>query len=199
MGLLNFIKRLLQKPKTKEEIIAVNNVSFSIKKGELFGLLGPNGAGKTTLVKTLCTLLWPNAGTAKVNGYDIRKEPKKVRASIGTVLDVRMGWYGRLVGRTCFFTPSFTEYPLHVSLKGFRRLWNLLGSRRKRMSGNRSSQAVCKGNWIWHGPSSLILQYCFSTSPPYSWTPRRPEIYAEPSRRIFVVGKGKRFCGQPTI
>ena len=96
MGLLNFIKRLLQKPKTKEEIIAVNNVSFSIKKGELFGLLGPNGAGKTTLVKTLCTLLWPNAGTAKVNGYDIRKEPKKVRASIGTVLDVRMGWYGRL-------------------------------------------------------------------------------------------------------
>ncbi len=90
------MRRIFQKPKTKEKILAVNNVSFSIEKGELFGLLGPNGAGKTTMVKTLCTLLWPNAGTAKVNGYDIRKEPGKVRASIGTVLDVHMGWYGRL-------------------------------------------------------------------------------------------------------
>ena len=67
-----------------------------MRKGEIFGLLGPNGAGKTTLIKTLCTLLWPNSGTAKMNGYDIRKSPKKTRGSIGTVLDIHMGWYERL-------------------------------------------------------------------------------------------------------
>jgi ABC-2 type transport system ATP-binding protein len=96
LGFLKLIKRTVQRSETKETILAVNNVSFEVEKGELFGLLGPNGAGKTTLVKTLCTLLWPNAGTARINGYDIRKEPNKVRASVGTVLDVHMGWYGRL-------------------------------------------------------------------------------------------------------
>ena len=96
LGFINLVKRLAQKRKTKETILAVNNVSLRIEKGELFGLLGPNGAGKTTLVKTLCTLLWPNAGTARVNSYDVKSEPSKVRASIGTVLDVHMGWYGRL-------------------------------------------------------------------------------------------------------
>jgi len=96
MGVLRLLRRLLLRHKTKETIVAVNNVSFKVRRGELFGLLGPNGAGKTTLVKTLCTLLWPNNGTALINGYDIRKEPEKVRASIGTVLDIHMGWYGRL-------------------------------------------------------------------------------------------------------
>jgi len=96
LGILKFLRRLLQKPKTKETILAVDSVSFKIEEGELFGLLGPNGAGKTTLIKTLGTLLWPNAGTALINGYDIRREPRKVRAFTGTVLDIQMGWYGRL-------------------------------------------------------------------------------------------------------
>jgi len=51
---------------------------LEIKKGELFGLLGPNGAGKTTLVKRLCTLLPPDGGTAKINGYDITKQQLQV-------------------------------------------------------------------------------------------------------------------------
>ncbi len=96
LGFTRLLKRLMRRSETKETILAVNDVSFHIEGGELFGLLGPNGAGKTTLVKTLCTLLWPNAGTARINGCDIRNEPSKVRALIGTVLDVRMGWYPRL-------------------------------------------------------------------------------------------------------
>jgi ABC-2 type transport system ATP-binding protein len=67
------------------ELIAVNNVSFEVKEGEIFGLLGPNGAGKTTLISMLCTILRPNSGTAKVNGFDIVKEEDKVRKSIGIV------------------------------------------------------------------------------------------------------------------
>jgi len=67
------------------ELVAVNNVSFEVKEGEIFGLLGPNGAGKTTLISMLCTILRPTSGRAKVNGFDIVKEEDKVRKSIGIV------------------------------------------------------------------------------------------------------------------
>jgi ABC-2 type transport system ATP-binding protein len=67
------------------ELKAVDNVSLSIRKGEIFGLLGPNGAGKTTLIHMLCTILRPASGTALVNGFDIIKEPDKVRKSLGIV------------------------------------------------------------------------------------------------------------------
>ena len=78
---------------------AVDNLSLEIKKGELFGLLGPNGAGKTTLVKMLCTLLPPDRGTALVNGYDIVKEPMKVKRSLGTLFSVgERGFFWRLNG-----------------------------------------------------------------------------------------------------
>jgi ABC-2 type transport system ATP-binding protein len=67
----------------KRRIKAVDHVNIKVKKGEFFGLLGPNGAGKTTLIKMLCTIILPTEGTAKVNGYDIIKEPHKVRSSFG--------------------------------------------------------------------------------------------------------------------
>jgi len=63
----------------------VDNISLKINEGEIFGLLGPNGAGKTTLISMLCTILIPSSGTAKVNGYDITKQPDLVRKSIGIV------------------------------------------------------------------------------------------------------------------
>ncbi len=78
---------------------AVNNLNLEIKKGELFGLLGPNGAGKTTLVKMLCTLLPPDSGTALINGYDVVKEPMKVKQSLGTIFSVgERGFFWRLNG-----------------------------------------------------------------------------------------------------
>jgi ABC-2 type transport system ATP-binding protein len=66
-------------------ITAVDNLSVSINEGEIFGLLGPNGAGKTTIIKMLATLLEPTSGIAKVNGFDLMKQPHKVRESIGIV------------------------------------------------------------------------------------------------------------------
>jgi len=67
----------------KRIVRAVDHVNIRVKRGEFFGLLGPNGAGKTTLIKMLCTIILPTEGTAKVNGYDIIKEPVKVRSCIG--------------------------------------------------------------------------------------------------------------------
>ncbi len=64
---------------------AVDSISFEVEECEIFGLLGPNGAGKTTTIKILVTLLRPTAGKAYVAGYDVLKQPGKVRKNIGVV------------------------------------------------------------------------------------------------------------------
>jgi len=65
------------------DITAVDGLSLEVEKGELFGLLGPNGAGKTTTINVLCGLLEPTSGSANVGGYDVHKEPEKVKEMIG--------------------------------------------------------------------------------------------------------------------
>ena len=65
--------------------IAVCDVTFSVRPGEIFGLIGPNGAGKSTLVKVLTTMLAPTSGRACVAGFDAVTEASKVRAHIGYV------------------------------------------------------------------------------------------------------------------
>jgi ABC-2 type transport system ATP-binding protein len=71
--------------KIYDKITAVKDLNIKIDEGEVFGLLGPNGAGKTTIIKMLATLLEPTSGTAEVNGFDVIKQPEKVRESIGIV------------------------------------------------------------------------------------------------------------------
>jgi ABC-2 type transport system ATP-binding protein len=68
-----------------DELKAVDNVSFEVREGEIFGFLGPNGAGKTTTINMLTTVLRPNAGHANVAGHDIAHDPVGVRRSIGLV------------------------------------------------------------------------------------------------------------------
>src|SRR5690348_2906790 len=62
---------------------AVDGVSFAVPAGTVLGLLGPNGAGKTTTVRMMTTLTQPTSGTARVAGYDVVREPDKVRRSMG--------------------------------------------------------------------------------------------------------------------
>ncbi len=67
------------------ELVAVDNVSFNVVLGEIFGFLGPNGAGKTTTINILCTLAKPTSGRAVINGFDVVRHQSQVRQSIGLV------------------------------------------------------------------------------------------------------------------
>lgn len=66
-----------------DKVEALNNVSFSVKKGEVFGLIGPDGAGKTSMYRILCSLLLPDNGTAIVDGFDVVQQMKEIRKRIG--------------------------------------------------------------------------------------------------------------------
>jgi sodium transport system ATP-binding protein len=77
------------------QFVAVQDLSFTVKPGEIFGLLGPNGAGKTTTMRLLCTVLKPSSGTARVAGYDLVTQPADVRRQIG-FLSANTGIYDRM-------------------------------------------------------------------------------------------------------
>lgn len=92
-----------------EDVVAVDNLSISVAKGELFGLLGPNGAGKSTLTKMISGMINPTSGTIKVGNYNIQDEPMKVKEILGVVpqdivlydyLNAKenLAFYGRLYG-----------------------------------------------------------------------------------------------------
>jgi ABC-2 type transport system ATP-binding protein len=68
-----------------DDFVAVDNISFSVNKGEIFGFLGPNGAGKTTTIKIFTTLLLPTSGKVLVNGFDPVENPNDVRCSFGII------------------------------------------------------------------------------------------------------------------
>ena len=78
--------------------LAVNDVSFDVHKGEIFGFLGPNGAGKTTTIKVIVGLLQPTSGTVKVGGYDVQAQPLQAKAASGYVPDTP-NLYAKLTGR----------------------------------------------------------------------------------------------------
>jgi ABC-2 type transport system ATP-binding protein len=110
--------------KEKNRIVtAVDDVTFDVRRGEIFGLLGPNGAGKSTLIRVLTTLLHPTSGTACVDTYDIIRDPEKIRSIIGvcpqnSTLDVELTAYDNLE-----FYGKLVNVSDHVLNK---RIWELL-------------------------------------------------------------------------
>ncbi len=96
------------------EFAAVDDVSFEVQKGEVFGLLGPNGAGKSTTLRILSTLARPTSGRAAISGYDVVKHDTQVRQLIGIVSE-KMIMYDRLTAReNLWFFGSLFEIPKDV-------------------------------------------------------------------------------------
>ena len=69
--------------KSYGKVKALEDVSFSVGKGEVFGLIGPDGAGKTSMYRILCTLLLPDKGSATVDGYDVMRQTREIRRRVG--------------------------------------------------------------------------------------------------------------------
>ena len=76
---MEYVLEVKELTKQYTKVLAVDKVSFTIGKGEIFALIGPNGAGKTSTIRMISTLLTPTAGDAIVGGHSIIKEPEKVR------------------------------------------------------------------------------------------------------------------------
>jgi len=138
------LKNLTKKYK---ETLAVNNISLTIKDGEIFGLLGPNGAGKTTILLILVTVLRPTSGTAIVNGFDVLKDPAEVRKQIGICFqDVKLDWslnYREILnwhGKICGLSKEVREKRINELIKSLRlgdagkkSVWKLSGGMRKKV------------------------------------------------------------------
>jgi ABC-2 type transport system ATP-binding protein len=99
----------VQLTKKFRSLVAVNNLTVSVKEGETFGFLGPNGAGKTTTIRMLTGFLKPTSGSIRINGFDVFKESKKAKEHIGLVPDMfglyevmnaveHLHYYGALFG-----------------------------------------------------------------------------------------------------
>ncbi len=139
---------------------AVQDVSFAVNKGELFGLIGPDGAGKTSIFRMLTTLLLPDAGSATVDGYDIVRDYKKIRNTIG-YMPGRFSLYQDLTVEenlhffaTIFNTSIEKNYRLikdiYVQIEPFkkRRAGNLSGGMKQKL-------ALCCA--LIHQPTVLFL------------------------------------------
>jgi ABC-2 type transport system ATP-binding protein len=112
----------------KQETHALNGLNFSVPRGIVFGLLGPNGSGKTTTIRILSTLLTPTSGQARVLGYDVVKEPGKVRGRIGLILGGERGLYGRLTGEENLkYFAALNHLSREVSRKRVKEIIELVG------------------------------------------------------------------------
>lgn len=146
-----------------KEVTAVEDVSFSVAAGELFGLLGPNGAGKTTTVKMLTTLLIPTTGTARVMGHDVVKGAKEVQKRIGFIFGGERGLYWRLSGvdNLRYFASLYHVDP-DVAKKRIPYLLDLVGLRGRgdeRVEGysRGMKQRLHVARTLLHDPEVLFL------------------------------------------
>lgn len=118
--------------KEEKTINALNDISFSAKKGEIFGLLGENGAGKTTLIKILITLLTPSSGKAYVKGIDVAENFKEVRPNINFIFGGELGIYKRLTAyeNLLYFADLYKIDP-KIAKERAKKLLDLVGLSKK--------------------------------------------------------------------
>lgn len=145
-----------------DELVAVDDISFSVNKGEIFGFLGPNGAGKTTTIKMLTTLLDPTQGTIVLNSFDVMKNPRDTRKSFGIVfqdpsLDTELTAYENMEIHAVL-------YGLHKELREKRtkellllvELWDRKDDLVKNFSGGMKRRLeIARG--LLHHPAVLFL------------------------------------------
>lgn len=144
----------------KEKLVAVDQVSFAVNKGEIFGLIGPDGAGKTSIFRMLTTLLLPDGGNATVDGYDIVKDYKQIRSRVGYMpgkfslyqdltVEENLHFFATLFGTTIAENYDLIK-DIYIQIEKFkdRRAGKLSGGMKQKL-------ALCCA--LIHKPSVLFL------------------------------------------
>jgi ABC-2 type transport system ATP-binding protein len=148
--------------KTFDHFTAVDQISLQVARGEIFGFLGPNGAGKSTTIRILCGLLRPTAGRARVAGFDVAREPERVRQHIGYVsqkfslyddltVEENLDFFGGVYGVEPELLARRKEYALSMAGLEDRR-----GTMTRLLPGG-FKQRLALGCAILHEPPILFL------------------------------------------
>ncbi|MDP3014171.1 MAG: ATP-binding cassette domain-containing protein, partial [Candidatus Subteraquimicrobiales bacterium] len=143
-------------------LTAVNNVSFAVEEGEVFGFLGPNGAGKTTTISMLATLLEPTSGGAFVNGFNIKTEKNEVRKSIGIVFQDPSLDEELTANENMHFHGRLYDVPKEIRKERIEELLELVELKERKndlvkkfSSGMRRRLELARG--LLHHPKALFL------------------------------------------
>jgi len=146
--------------KSYGKVKALNDVSFSVDKGEVFGLIGPDGAGKTSMFRILCTLLLPEQGTATVDGFDTRSQMKEIRQRVG-YMPGRFSLYEDLTVRENleFFATLFgtTVDEGYDSIKAIYSQIERFSNRKAGALSGGMKQKLALSCALVHSPSVLLL------------------------------------------
>ena len=141
---------------------AVDNLSFQVQDGEIFGLLGPNGAGKTTILRILATLIKASSGKASINGLEVKHQAEDIRKIIG-VVNGGMGLYDRLTGREVLYyfgqLYSLSKPTIEKRIKELDQLLQL-GSTLDKKCGDFSTgmkQKIVIARAVLHDPAVIFF------------------------------------------
>ncbi|MFH1785229.1 MAG: ATP-binding cassette domain-containing protein [Candidatus Micrarchaeota archaeon] len=145
-----------------KEVIAVNDISFTVPQGSVFAFLGPNGAGKSTTIKMMTTLLQPTIGSVRLNGHDLASSPNEVRKNFGIVfqdqsLDDELTAYENMdFHGAVYHMPSDTRKKKIEHLLKFVELWERKNDLVKHFSGGMKRRLeIARG--LLHHPKILFL------------------------------------------
>ncbi len=144
------------------DFVAVDDISFSVNKGEIFAFLGPNGAGKTTTIKIFTTLLQPTGGKVLINGFDPVKDPNDVRCSFGIIFqdqsldDELTAWENMEFHGVLYGVPKDTRRKRIEELLKMVELWERKDSLVKEFSGGMKRRLeIARG--LLHHPAVIFL------------------------------------------
>ncbi|MBI3194462.1 MAG: ABC transporter ATP-binding protein, partial [Ignavibacteriae bacterium] len=157
---MDSVLEIVNLTKSYGEVVAVNEINFSVQKGEMFGIVGPDGAGKTTLFRMLCGIIPPTSGTATVLHHDLIKETKKIKVQIG-YLSQRFTLYGDLtVDENIEFFAEIHEVnnyqPRREELLEFTRLTPFRQRLAEHLSGG-MKQKLALACTLIHQPKIIFL------------------------------------------